>query len=159
VVVPSRPLSPDRSAQVRLHTWAGTHASKVVKRTMTRPAAVAVLSLVAPCRPDLVRAVIDRVRAGSPTATDWPPRSVQLDLLLSVEQVTLGALPLVAPDGVTVEHLTYRDKLGYTRRVLRLRRDGVLVRDCSAVEALGREIDLTSLEAGVADATRNQGRR
>jgi hypothetical protein len=149
--VPSRPLSPDRAAEVRLHTWAGTHASKVVKRTMSRPAAVAALSLVAPCRPDLVRAVIDRLRAGSPTAADWPPRPLQLELLLAVEQVTVGNRALVGPDGVTVEHLTYRDTLGYTRRVLRLRRYGVLVRDFPDARALSRQVDLATLRAGDRD--------
>ena len=148
VPVPSRPLSPDRAAQVRLHTWAGTHASRVVKRTMSEPAAVAALSLVAPCRPDLVRVVIDRVRAGSPTAADWPPRSVQLDLLLAVEQVVLGFVPLSGPDGVTVEHLSYRDKLGRDLKVLRVRREGVLVRDCADARALSREVALAMLVAG-----------
>jgi hypothetical protein len=145
--VPSRPLSPDRAAEVRLHTWAGTHASKVVKGTMTRSTAVATLSLVAPCRPDLVRSVIDRVRQGSPTAADWPPRSVQLDLLLAVEQVVLGLRPLTGPDGVTVEHLTYQDGFGRTRRVLRLRREGVLIRDCLGAAPLARELDLSTLVA------------
>ena len=145
--MPSRPLSPDRAAQVRLHTWAGTHASRVVKRTMSRPAAVATLSLVAPCRPDLVRAVIDRVRAGSPTAADWPPRSVQLDLLLAVEQVVMGLVPLTGPGGVSVEHLSYRDTLGRDLKVLRLRRDGVPVRDCPDVQALSREVHLATLVA------------
>lgn len=144
--MPSRPLSPDRAAQVRLHTWAGTHASKVVKRTMTRRAAVAALSLVAPCRPDQVRVVIDRVRSGSPTAADWPPRSVQLDLLLSAERVTLGIVHLRGPGGVTVEHVTYTDKLGYQRRVLRLRRNGVFLGDFPTVEALARQVDIATLE-------------
>ena len=143
--MPSRPLSQDRAAQVRLHTWAGTHASKVVKGTLGRPAAVAVLSLVAPCRPELVRAVIDRVRSGSPTDADWPPRSVQLDLLLSAERVTLGLVHLTGPGGVTVEQVTYTDKLGYTRRMLRLRRHGVFIGDFSTVEALARQVDLSTL--------------
>lgn len=145
--MPSRPLSPDRAAQVRLHTWAGTHASRVVKRAMSRPAAIASLSLVAPCRPDLVRAVIERLRAGSPTDADWPPRSVQLDLLLAVEQVVMGLVPLIGPGGMTVEHLSYRDKLGRDLRVLRLRRDGVLVRDCPDTQALAREVHLATLVA------------
>lgn len=54
---------------------------------MPRAAAVAVLAMVAACRPDLIRAVIDRLAAGSPTAADWPPRSVQLGLLESSERV------------------------------------------------------------------------
>ncbi len=143
--MPSRPLSRDRAAQVRLHTWAGTHASKVAKRRMSRASAVAVLSLIAPCRPDLVHAVIDRLAAGSPTAADWPPRSVQLDLLTSAERVTLGLVHLTGPDGVTVEHVTYTDKLGYHRRVLRLRRYGVFIGDFRTVEELARHVDLATL--------------
>jgi hypothetical protein len=143
--MPSRPLSRDRAAEVRLHTWAGTHASMVAKRRMSRASAVAVLSLIAPCRPDLVRSVIDRLAAGSPTAADWPPRSVQLDLLSSAERVTLGVVHLRGPGGVTVEQVTYTDKLGYNRRVLRLRRYGVFVGDFRTVEELGRHVDLATL--------------
>jgi hypothetical protein len=143
--VPSRPLSRDRAAEVRLHTWAGTHASKVAKRRMSRGSAVAVLALVAPCRPELVRAVIARVRAGSPAAADWPPRSVQVSLLESAERVTLGLVHLTGPGGVTVEHVTYTDKLGYRRKVLRLRRHGAFIRDFRTVEELAREVDLATL--------------
>ncbi|MFL6128150.1 MAG: hypothetical protein ACJ73E_03690 [Mycobacteriales bacterium] len=146
--MPSRPLSRDRAAEVRLHTWAGTHASKVAKHRMSRGAAVAVLALVAPCRSDLVRAVIDRLAAGSPTAADWPPRSVQLSLLESAERVTLGVVQLIGPGGVTVEHVTYADKLGYSRRVLRLRRHGVFIRDFRTVEELAKEVDLATLREG-----------
>ena len=143
--MPSRPLTRDRAAEVRLHTWAGTHASRVVKRTMSRAAAVAVLSLIAPCRPELVRLVIDRIASGSPTAADWPPRSVQLDLLRSAERVTMGVVPLAGPEGVSVEQVTYADKLGYRHRVLRLRRHGVFVGDYGTVEELSRHVDLAAL--------------
>jgi hypothetical protein len=146
--VPSRPLSPDRAAEVRLHTWAGTHASRVAKRRMSREEAVAVLALVAPCRSELVRSVIDRLAAGSPTAADWPPRSVQVGLLESAERVTLGLVHLTGPGGVTVEQVTYTDKLGYQRKVLRLRRNGVFVRDFRTVQDLAKEIDLTTLREG-----------
>ena len=151
--MPSRPLSPDRALEVRLHTWAGTHASKVAKGRMSRRAAVAVLSLVAPCRPELVRGVIDRLVAGSPAAADWPPRSVQISLLESAERVTLGRVQLTGPGGVTVEHVTYADKLGYQRKVLRLRRSGVFIRDFRTVEELAKEVDLATLrEAGTGPA-------
>ena len=148
--MPSRPLSPDRAAEVRLHTWAGTHASRVAKRRMSREEAVAVLALVAPCRSELVRSVIDRLAAGSPTAADWPPRSVQLGLLESAERVTLGLVHLTGPGGVTVEQLTYTDKLGHQRKVLRLRRNGVIIRDFRTVQELAKEIDLTTLREGAA---------
>jgi hypothetical protein len=143
--VPSRPLTRDRAAEVRLHTSAGTHASKVIKHRMTREAAVAALSLVAPCRPDLVATVIDRIERGSPTATDWPPRSMQVELLASAKRVTLGDVHLSGPGGVTVEQVTYTDKLGYQRRVLRLRRQGVFVGDFRSVEELARHVDLSTL--------------
>ena len=146
--MPSRPLSRDRAAQVRLQTWAGTHASKVAKRQLTRGSAVAALAMVAPCRPELVRSVIDRMVKGSPTAADWPPRSVQVSLLESAERVTLGAVHLTGPGGVTVEHVTYTDKLGYTRKVLRLRRNGVFIRDFRTVEELAKEVDLATLREG-----------
>lgn len=143
--MPSRPLTRDRAAEVRLHTWAGTHASKVTKHRMSRAAAVAALSLVAPCRPDLVRTVIERIARGSPTAANWPPRSVQLDLLQSAERVTVGIVHLRGPEDVTVEQVTYTDKLGYQRRVLRLRRHGVVVRDFRSAEELARHVDLSTL--------------
>lgn len=143
--MPSRPLSPDRALDVRLHTGAGTHASKVVKGRMSRGQAVAVLSLVAPCRPDLVRGVIDRLTGADPAEADWPPRSVQVSLLESAERVTLGDVRLTGPGGVTVEHVTYTDKLGHSRKVLRLRRYGLFVRDFRTVEELGREVDLATL--------------
>jgi hypothetical protein len=143
--VPSRPLSRDRAAEVRLHTWAGTYASKVAKHQMSRGEAVAVLAMVAPCRPDLLRTVIGRLAAGSPTAADWPPRSVQLGLLESAERVTLGAVPLTGPGGVTVQHVTYTDKLGYQRKVLRLGRHGAFIRDFRTVEELAKEVDLSTL--------------
>ena len=46
---------------------------------------------------------------------------------------------------MTVQHVTYTDKLGYTRRVLRLARHGVLVGDCRTVEELGRHVDVDTL--------------
>jgi hypothetical protein len=143
--MPSRPLSRDRATEVRLHTWAGTHASKVAKRRMSRGSAVAVLAMVAPCRPELVQAVIDRLVAGSPIAADWPPRSVQVSLLRSAEQVTQGLVHLTGPGGVTVEHVTYADKLGYPRKVLRLHRNGIFIRDFRTAEELAKEVDLTTL--------------
>ena len=151
--MPSRPLSADRSLEVRLHTRAGTAASAVGHGWTTRPAAVAALSLVAPCRPDVVRIVLARVSSVRPRPVEWPPLPVQAQLLASAERVTLGAVTLTGPGAVAVEHVTYTDKLGYTRRVLRLRRHGILVGDFRSVEELGREVDLGTLReaAGPAD--------
>lgn len=143
--MPSRPLSADRSLEVRLHTRAGTVASAVGHGTTTRAAAVAVLSLVAPCRPDVVRTVRARIGSVRSREVEWPPLPVQIELLSSAERVTLGDVRLTGPGGVTVEHVTYTDKLGYTRKVLRLRRHGVFVGDYRTVDELGRQVDLATL--------------
>jgi hypothetical protein len=143
--MPSRPLSADRTLEVRLHTRAGTLASAVARGATTRGQAVAVLSLVAPCRPDLNERVRGRVGSVPASQVEWPPRWVQIDLLSSSEQVTLGIVKLTGPGAVTVEHVTYTDKLGHTHRVLRLKRHGVFVGDYRSVEQLAREIDVASL--------------
>ncbi len=143
--MPSRPLSPDRALEVRLHTRAGTVASAVGHGRATRAAAVAALSLVAPCRPDVVRTVLARIRSVRPREVEWPPLPVQVALLCSTERVTLGDVKLTGPGGVSVEHVTYTDKLGYTRTVLRLRRHGVFVGDYRTVEQLGEQVDLATL--------------
>lgn len=52
---------------------------------------------------------------------------------------------------MTVEHVTYTDKLGYSRKVLRLRRHGLFVRDFRTVEELGREVDLATLSEAEPD--------
>ena len=151
--MPSRPLSADRTLEVRLHTRAGTLASAVARGVTTRRHAVAALSLVAPCRPELTVRV--RARVGSVPSADveWPPRSVQLGLLSSSERVTLGDVRLTGPGGVTVQHVTYTDKLGHTHRVLRLKRHGVFIGDYRSVEELGRQVDVATLrEDGGEDA-------
>jgi hypothetical protein len=143
--MPSRPLSADRTLEVRLHTRAGTLASAVARGVTTRGQAVAALSLLAPCRPELTERVLARVGSIPPAEVEWPPRSVQIALLDSSFRVTLGDVRLTGPGGVTVEHVTYTDKLGYTRRVLRLKRHGVFVGDFRTVEELGRHVDVATL--------------
>jgi hypothetical protein len=143
--MPSRPLSADRTLEVRLHTRAGTLASAVARGVTTRGHAVAALSLVAPCRPELSGRVLARVGSVPPGEVEWPPRSLELDLLSSSERVTRGGTELTGPGGVSVEHVTYTDKLGYTRRVLRLARYGVPVGDCRTVEELGGQVDVDTL--------------
>ena len=59
--MPSRPLSADRTLEVRLHTRAGTLASAVARGVTTRGQAVAALSLIAPCRPELTERVLARI--------------------------------------------------------------------------------------------------
>jgi hypothetical protein len=143
--MPSRPLSADRSLEVRLHTRAGTLASAVAHGVTTRGHAVATLTLVAPCRSELHERVLARIGSVPPAEVEWPPRSVQVDLLNSSIRVTLGDVKLTGPGGVTVEHVTYTDKIGYTRRVLRLKRHGVFVGDYRTVEELSEQVDVGTL--------------
>jgi hypothetical protein len=143
--MPSRPLSADRTLEVRLHTRAGTLASAVARGATTRGHAVATLALVAPCRSELHERVLARIDSVPAAEVEWPPRSVQIALLNSSVRVTLGDVKLTGPGGVTVEHVTYTDKIGYTRRVLRLKRHGVFVGDYRTVEELGQHVDVGSL--------------
>jgi hypothetical protein len=143
--MPSRPLSADRSLEVRLHTRAGTLASAVVRGVTTRPSAVAELALVAPCRTELHERVLARIASVPSAEVEWPPRSVQIGLLDSSIRVTLGTVKLTGPGGVTVEHVTYTDKIGHTRRVLRLKRHGVFIGDFRTVAELGRHVDVSTL--------------
>jgi hypothetical protein len=143
--MPSRPLSADRSLEVRLHTRAGTLAGAVARGAITRGQAVAALALVAPCRFELHERVRARIGSVPAAEVEWPPRSVQVELLNSSIRVTLGDVKLTGPGGVTVEHVTYTDKLGYTHRVLRLKRHGVFVGDYRSVEELGRQVDVGTL--------------
>jgi hypothetical protein len=143
--MPSRPLSADRSLEVRLHTRAGTLASAVARGLTTRRQAVAVLALVAPCRSELHERVLARIGSVPAAEVEWPPRSVQVELLNSSIRVTLGTVKLTGPGGVTVEHVTYTDKIGYTRRVLRLKRHGVFIGDYRTVEELGKQVDVGTL--------------
>jgi hypothetical protein len=145
--MPSRPLSADRTLEVRLHTRAGTLASAVARGVTTRGQAVAALSLVAPCRPELAERVLARIGSIPPAEVEWPPRPVQVALLDSARRVTLGTVRLTGPGDVTVEHVTYTDKLGYVRRVLRLERQGGFVGDFRTVEELGRHVDVGTLRA------------
>lgn len=52
---------------------------------------------------------------------------------------------LTGPGGVTVEQVTYTDKLGYLRRVLRLRRHGVFIGEYLTPEELGKVVNLAEL--------------
>lgn len=150
--MPSRPLSADRTLEVRLHTRAGTLASAVARGLISPGRAVAALSLVAPCRPELTERVRSRIASVPSADVEWPPRSVQITLLDSSLRVALGTVKLTGPGGVTVEHVTYTDKLGYERRVLRLKRHGVFVGDFRSVEELGRHVEVASLSEDEPDS-------
>lgn len=145
--MPSRPLSADRTLEVRLHTRAGTLASAVARGVTTRGQAVAALSLIAPCRPELTERVLERVGSVPVADVEWPPRSIQLALLDSSWRVTRGAVRLAGPRDVTVQHVTYVDKLGYTRRVLRLEHHGAVVGDYRTAEELSKHVDVAALHA------------
>ena len=115
------------------------------------PLGVAALSLIAPCRPELTERVLARIGSIPPAEVEWPPRLVQLALLDSAFLVTQGTVLLGGPGGTTVQHVTYTDKLGYVRRVLRLARHGTLVGDYRTVKELGRHVDVDSLSEDGAD--------
>ena len=95
--MPSRPLYADRTLEVRLHTRAGTLASAVARGVTTRGRAVAALSLIAPCRPELTERVLARIGSIPPAEVEWPPRSVQVALLASSFRVTQGTVRLSGP--------------------------------------------------------------
>jgi hypothetical protein len=73
--MPSRPLSADRSAVVRLQTRLDNEAIDVAKARTEMPAAVArLVQLVPPARLDLVDEVLLRVgRRDLNLTLDWPP--------------------------------------------------------------------------------------
>jgi hypothetical protein len=67
-------------------------------------------------------------------------------LLRRAEQVTLGRVRLVGPDGVSVERVTLTGKReGPQVRYLRLRQHGHHVGDYRTVEELARYVDLATL--------------
>ena len=73
--MPSRPLSADRSAVVKLQTRLDNEAIDVAKARTEMPAAVArFVQLVPPARVDLVDEVLVRVgRRDLNLTLDWPP--------------------------------------------------------------------------------------
>jgi len=74
--MPSRPLSADRSAAVKLHTRLDVEAIAIVKNRTDVPAAVARLAqVVPPARLELVDEMLVRVGRRELSADlDWPPR-------------------------------------------------------------------------------------
>ena len=90
--MPSRPLSADRSAVVKLLTRLDNEATDVAKARTEIPAAVArLVQLVPPARLDLVDEVLVRVgRRDLNLTLDWPPVHLVHQLAHRVQRVHLG---------------------------------------------------------------------
>src|SRR5215207_8878687 len=103
--MPSQPLSPDRSAVVKLHTRLDVEAIDIVKHRTDVPAAVARLAqVVPPARLDLVDEVLVRVgRRDLSADLDWPPYALVCDLACQVKRVHAGEVKLRGPNGVVVD--------------------------------------------------------
>jgi hypothetical protein len=152
--VPSRPLSADRSAVVKLHTRLDVEAIDMVKHRPDLPAAVARLALLVPAaRVDLVDDVLAAVGRSIPGhRTAWPPPERRYELAYQVKRVHAGEVMLRGPNGEVVEVIAYRDKLGYDRKVYRLSRHGVFIGEYKTPEELGGAV-------GLADLVEDDGRQ
>ena len=145
--MPSRPLSADRSAMVKLHTRIDVDAIDIVKRRTGLAAAVARLALlVPPARVDLVDDVLAAVGQSIPGhRTAWPPPERRYELAYQVKRVHAGEVKLRGPNGEVVEVVAYREKLGYDRRVYRLHQHGVFVGEYRTPDELAKVVDLAAL--------------
>jgi hypothetical protein len=145
--MPSRPLSADTKAVVKLATRLDNEAIDVAKGRTETPAAVARLAqLVPPARVDLVDEVLVRVgRRDLALSLDWPPIHLVHQLAYRVKRVHLGEVRMRGPNGVVVDVIRYRDKLGYDRRCYRLSRHGAFVGEYKTPEELGKVVDLAEL--------------
>ena len=145
--MPSQPLSPDRSAVVKLHTRIDVEAIDIVKDRTDLPAAVARLAqVVPPARVDLVDEVLVRVgRRDLSGDLDWPPYALVCQLACQVKRVQAGEVELRGPNGKVVDVIAYRDKIGYDRRVYRLHQHGRFIGEYKTPEDLGRMVDLAEL--------------
>jgi hypothetical protein len=145
-IVASRPSSPDRESISRLHARVGVLAERLAHDRAGVPAAVAELSTtIPPCRVDVVNQVLANYARRDSYLPDWPPMARLAELLFKVRAVTRGEVPLRGEHGEVVRHVEYTDRLGVTRRVLRLTRRGVHVGDFPTVEELGEHVDLAEL--------------
>src|SRR6266566_5911340 len=144
--MPSRPLSPDRAASVRLQTRLDVEAINVAKDRTDRPAAVGRLALfVPPARTDIVDGVLVAVGRRDPVGFKWPPISLVHELAFRVKRFTLGEVRLRGPGGEVVDVIRYTDKMGYDRRVYRLHQRGVFIGEYKTPEELGKVVDLATL--------------
>jgi hypothetical protein len=126
--MPSRPLSADRSAVVKLQTRIDVEAIDVAKDRTGRSVAVARLAqLVPPARVDLVDEVLFRIGKRSRSARQWPPSALVCELAAKVKAVHLGEVRMRGPEGVVVDVIRYRDKMQQDRRCYRVTRNGVFI--------------------------------
>jgi hypothetical protein len=116
--MPSRPLTADRSAVVKLQTRLDVEAMNITKGRTDMPAAVArLVQLVPPARVDLVDEVLVRVgRRDLDHTLEWPPVHLVHQLAFRVKRMHLGEMRMRGPDGVVVDVIRYRDKMQYPRR-------------------------------------------
>jgi len=145
--MPSQPLSPDRSAVVKLHTRIDVEAIDIVKDRTDVAAAVARLAqIVPPARLDIVDEVLVRVgRRDLSGDLDWPPYALVCDLAHQVKRVQAGEVKLRGPNGEVVDVIAYRDELGYDRKVYRLHQHGSFIGEHKTPEELGKMVDLAEL--------------
>jgi hypothetical protein len=145
--MPSRPLSADTKAVVKLATRLDNEAIDLAKGRTELPAAVARLAqLIPPARVDLVDEVLLGVgRRDLSVALDWPPIHLVHQLAHRVKRVHLGEVRMRGANGEVVDVIHYRDKLGYDRRCYRLTRHGVFIGEYETPEVLGKVVDLAEL--------------
>jgi hypothetical protein len=81
-----------------------------------------------------------------------PPVTVVHQLVCEVKRVHLGEMRMRGPNGVTVEVVSYVDKMQQLRRVCRLKQHGVLVGEFKTVDELARKVDLAELVEETSEA-------
>jgi hypothetical protein len=150
-------LSADQLAHISLHAWAGNFAEDLTRRPAGRPAAVARLALVAPCRPDIIDGVLDvvegRVNPSHRDIADWPPRAIVVDLLTAARRVTTGEIALIGPGGIRVEQTRVDRHDGHgPRPALQVLHDGHLIATVRTTDDLTRHLDLNQLQADTGSA-------
>ena len=145
--MPSRPLSADTNAVVKLQTRLDVEAMNLAQGRTEMPAAVGrLVPLVPPARVDLVDEVLARVgRRDLDHTLDWPPVHLVHQLAFRVKRMHLGEMRMRGPDGVVVDVIRYRDKMQQDRRCYRLTRNGVFVGEYKTPEELGKVVDLAEL--------------
>jgi hypothetical protein len=152
--MPSRPLSADTKAMVKLQTRLDNEAMDITKGRTDMPAAVArLMQLIPPARVDLADEVLVRVgRRDLDQTRDWPPVHLVHQLAFRVKRMHLGEMRMRGPDGVVVDEIRYRDKMQQDRRVYRLQQHGVFVGEFKTPEELGKHVDLAALVEEASDA-------
>ena len=145
--MPSRPLSADRSAVVKLQTRLDNEAIDIAEGRTEMPAAVPrPARLIPPARIDLVDEVLVRVgRRDLNLALDWPPIHLVHQLAYRVKRVHLGEVRMRGPNGEVVDVIAYRDKMQQDRKIYRLTVHRVFVGEYKTPEELGKVVHLAEL--------------